>query len=98
MNIAAVLVAVQCSAVQPEPIGPGTSGPAGLGKALPKQASKSCQSAASKEGHVSALCQRLASLLQADDDCRVYVRDSQGLASLLKLLSQVGHRLACWSL
>lgn len=87
MNIDAVLVAVQS-----ELMGSVTSSPAGLGKALPKQANKGSQPAASKAEHLTALCQRLTRLLQADEDCSVYLRESQGLASLMKLLSQVGTR------
>ena len=85
--------------------GPPANGPAGLGTALPKLSRKGSNSSSKQDHGVSQMCKELTSLLQADDECRVYMRESKSLASLASLLSQVGfgigsqsiHRLPTWA-
>lgn len=61
--------------------------PSGLGKSLPVPANKSSVQAI--QNQVAELCTQTAAILHADEDCRVYLRECAGLASVCHLLSRV---------
>lgn len=78
--------------------GSPAEGPAGLGTALPKLSRKGSNSSSKQDPALGQMCMELTGLLQADDECRVYIRESKGLASLASLVSQVGFGSGCQSI
>ena len=68
--------------------------PAGLGKPLPSLPSKAATTSSKQAQGIEQICKELTTLMQADDECRVYMRESKGLASLASMLSQV-HKRRC---